>query len=112
MTDDFVDTQEIDIVRPGRHTHPAAHTYLLGRRLREIRQEQGVPLGQAAAAAGVSRLWAAQIEGGETLDLETMGHYAKALGARITVTVEHEPGADRPTGLSAVPTQPQCGPAT
>ncbi|MFJ9174494.1 helix-turn-helix domain-containing protein [Streptomyces sp. NPDC102360] len=83
----------------------AARTYVLGQRLRQIRQEQGVPLGQAAATAGISRLWAAQIEGGEILDLETMELYAQVLGARVTVTVEYEPRAPRSAGLSAMPTQ-------
>lgn len=110
MRNDFVAGQ-----RSGR-THPAARTYVLGQRLRQIRREQEVPLGQAAAAAGISRLWAAQIEGGEILDLETMQLYASALGARIAVTVEYDGGAPRPAELSAVPTQPQPrsgpGPAT
>ncbi|MGD6748937.1 helix-turn-helix domain-containing protein [Streptomyces sp. BH105] len=112
MTGDFVDAQGAGAGRPVRRTHPAARTYALGQRLRQIRQEQGVPLGQAAAAAGVSRLWAAQIEGGEILDLETMELYAAALGARIAVTVDYESDGARPPGLSAVRTQPQCGPGT
>ncbi|MGD6742421.1 helix-turn-helix domain-containing protein [Streptomyces sp. BH106] len=84
-----------------------ASSDILGRRLRQIRQEQGAPLGQVAAAAGISRLWAAQIEAGEILDLETMQLYASALGARITVTVEYESGVASPAKLSAMPQQPR-----
>ncbi|MZD08386.1 SsgA family sporulation/cell division regulator, partial [Streptomyces sp. SID5785] len=70
----------------------------LGPRLRAMRQEQGLSLDRAAAAAGLSRLWAAQIESGELLDLDTVSRYARGLGARVTLSVEYaagEPGGVR-----------------
>ncbi|QNS07941.1 SsgA family sporulation/cell division regulator [Streptomyces xanthii] len=76
-----------DVVVPLNSRTQQAH--LLGLRLREMRQEQGVPLAHAAAAAGLSRLWAAQIESGEILDLDTVSRYASGLGARITLSVEY-----------------------
>ncbi|MFH8533828.1 helix-turn-helix domain-containing protein [Streptomyces tendae] len=62
----------------------------LGRCLRAMRREQGLPLAQTAAAAGLSRLWATQIERGELLDLETVQAYARALGARLVVGLEYD----------------------
>jgi DNA-binding XRE family transcriptional regulator len=61
----------------------------LGPRLREMRLEQGLTLERAAAAAGLSRLWAAQIESGDVLDLDTVSRYASGLGARVTLSVEY-----------------------
>jgi hypothetical protein len=64
----------------------------VGRRLRTMRIEQGLSLDEVAAAAGLSRLWAAQIERCEILDLETTVTYARALGARLTICLEYRQG--------------------
>ncbi|MFI6874015.1 SsgA family sporulation/cell division regulator [Streptomyces sp. NPDC050400] len=87
-----------DVVVPFDARAQDTRAALLGRRLRDIRQEQDLSLRQAAAAAGLSTLWAAQIEAGEILDLETMSHYARCLGAELVVSVEYA-GRARPRAV-------------
>lgn len=67
----------------------ATDAYVVGHRLREIREEQGLTQGQVAASVGISQARVSQIERGEIHNLETMRAYAEALGARITVTIEY-----------------------
>ncbi|MET8472101.1 helix-turn-helix domain-containing protein [Streptomyces sp. NPDC006422] len=83
-----------DATRMGSTSRTASVTFRgsealeLGRQLHAVRTEQGLPLARAAASAGLSPLWAAQIECGEVLDLETLHAYARALGARLTVRLD------------------------
>ncbi|MCT9076927.1 helix-turn-helix domain-containing protein [Streptomyces fulvoviolaceus] len=62
----------------------APQAYVLGHRLRAVREEQGLTRGQAADVADLFPTWISQIEGGEIHDLDTMRAYAHALGTRIT----------------------------
>lgn len=68
----------------------ATEAYVLGCRLREIREQQGLTQVQLAASIGISQARVSQIERGEIHNLETMRAYADALGARITVSIEYD----------------------
>ncbi|AKJ11815.1 XRE family transcriptional regulator [Streptomyces incarnatus] len=75
----------------------ATEAHVVGHRLREIREEQGLTQAQVATSLGISQARVSQIERGEIHNLETMRTYAEALGARITVTIEY---GDRTVGAA------------
>ncbi|MFJ9564679.1 helix-turn-helix domain-containing protein [Streptomyces fuscichromogenes] len=67
------------------------------RRMREIREEQGLTQSQVAESVGISQARVSQIERGEIHNPETMRTCAEALGAKITVTIEY---GDRTVGAA------------
>jgi len=78
-------------------------TTSLGRRIRRLREAQGLSQDLLAVRAGVHRNYLGLLERGQTgATVETLASLSKALGVRISELVNFDLGADKPTAEEVV----------